>query len=584
MCGFVLAIYKEHSNKDFLNNKFKEYCDFYIKKRGPTSQEIFKSNSLFAYQSTLAIQTLRDETKPISGLNSLKFILYNGEIYISSKDKNESDTKLILSNWKNGCLDKFLKKEDGMYALCTVDRTNENNILINCYRDFPGEKHIWYYIDQNIFILSSVPAIIRKYLKLTNSLKLNQSALEDYLLRRHFISPVDLPIKGIKQILPGEKLNFSSYNWELTLGNFIKESDFFSTCIYKKLLNYDENFYNNQFKEILEKTLLIMEKNTPCKKVSSSIISGGLDSSIVSFILNKFNQEIKLFTMTFQNKDKVAMNSPNLIRKLTNQNKVEHNLIECTMEDYLSSLKESIDILSSPITTHSIPSSYLIAKEARKNGSVVLYGGEGADEIFLGYGCYSNSNLIDSDYNRTYNFFKKNLGLRKRVIDGLTNHYIETKKKELENFFSSVIEDNSAEKFIKIESFIDTFIQLSSVGLISTDTINSNLGIECRTPFTRKDLLTFGLSTPLKYLINDTPPIKSKLPIRNAFINYFGSELLMPKIGFAGFPNETKSELGDINKWLLWDYFGWAKDNYEEYDINEKWKLINIEWFLRICL
>ena len=79
------------------------------------------------------------------------------------------------------------------------------------------------------------------------------------------------------------------------------------------------------------------------------------------------------------------------------------------------------------------------------------------------------------------------------------------------------------------------------------------------------------------------PERKSKLPIRNEFINYFGSELLMPKIGFAGFPNETKSELGEINKWHLWDYFGWAKDNFEEYDVNEKWKLINIEWFLRIC-
>ena len=584
MCGFFLAIYRENNNKNFLNNKFEEYCNYYIKNRGPTSQEIYKSNSLFAYHSTLAIQTIKEETKSISRISSSRFILYNGEFYIKNKDNNESDTKLIFSNWQNGYLDNFLKKEDGMYALCTVDRTNEENIFINCYRDFPGEKHIWYYIDKNIFILSSVPAIIRKYLKLKNSLQLNQAGLEDYLLRRHFISPVDHPIKGIKQILPGERLNFSSFKWELTLENFIKESDYFSSCIYKKLLSSDQYYYNNKFKEILEETLSIMEKNTPSNKVSSSIISGGMDSSIVSFILNKFNEEIRLFTMTFQNKDMVAKNSPKLINKLTNKNKIKHSLIECTMKDYLTSLKESIDILSSPITTHSIPSSYLVAKEARKSGSLVLYGGEGADEIFLGYECYSNSKSKESDYNRIYNFFNRNQDLRKRVIDGLTQHYIVEKKRELEKYFSSIIEDNNTEKFIKIESFIDTFIQLSNVGLISTDTINSNLGIECRTPFTRKELLTFGLSTPLKYLNNLKPPITSKIPIRNAFINYFGPELLMPKIGFAGFPNETKSELEDINKWHLWDYFGWAKDNFEEYNISEKWKLINIEWFLRICL
>lgn len=583
MCGFVLAIHKENNDKDFLNNKLQEYCNFYIKSRGPSSQEIYKSNSLFAYQSTLAIQSSNEKSKPITGVNNSKFILYNGEIYIKNKDKNESDTKIIFSNWMNGYLDEFLKKEDGMYAICTVDRSNEKNIQINFYRDFPGEKHIWYYIDKNIFLLSSVPAVIRKYLELTNSLNLNQSALEDYLLRRHLISPVDHPIKGIKQILPGERINFSSLKWELTFTDFIKESDYFSTEIYKEFLYSSQNYYNKNFKDTLEKTLLIMEENTPENIVSSSIISGGLDSSVVSFILNKFNKEIKLFTMTFKDKDMVAKNSPNLIKKLTNENVLKHELIECTQEGYLISLKESIDILSSPITTHSIPSSYLVAKEARKSGSLVLYGGEGADEIFLGYGCYANSKFSDSEYNKINNFFKTNIELRKKVVNGITQQYIVKKKRELEKFFSSILKDNSYEKFIKIESFIDTFIQLSSVGLISTDTINSNIGIECRTPFTRKDILTLGLSSPIKNLINLMPERESKLPIRNQFINYFGPELLMPKIGFAGFPNETKSELGEINSWRLWDYFGWAKDNFKEYDINEKWKLINIEWFLRIC-
>ena len=49
------------------------------------------------------------------------------------------------------------------------------------------------------------------------------------------------------------------------------------------------------------------------------------------------------------------------------------------------------------------------------------------------------------------------------------------------------------------------------------------------------------------------------------------------------FPNETISELGPLKKWIIWDYLGWAKEDFEEYSINEKWKLINIEWFLRIC-
>ena len=164
MCGFVLAIHQDNNDKNLINNKLQQYCNLYIKSRGPSSQEIFKSNSIFAYQSTLAIQSTNEKSKSISGVNDSKFILYNGEIYLKNKNKNESDTKIIYSNWMNGLLDEFLKKEDGMYAICTVDRSIEKNIQVNIYRDFPGEKHIWYFIDKNIFLLSSVPAVIRKYL------------------------------------------------------------------------------------------------------------------------------------------------------------------------------------------------------------------------------------------------------------------------------------------------------------------------------------------------------------------------------------------------------------------------------------
>ena len=69
MCGFVLAIHKENNDKNLINNKLQQYCNLYIKSRGPSSQEIFKSNSIFAYQSTLAIKSANEKSKSISGVN-----------------------------------------------------------------------------------------------------------------------------------------------------------------------------------------------------------------------------------------------------------------------------------------------------------------------------------------------------------------------------------------------------------------------------------------------------------------------------------------------------------------------------------
>ena len=55
---------------------------------------------------------------------------------------------------------------------------------------------------------------------------------------------------------------------------------------------------------------------------------------------------------------------------------------------------------------------------------------------------------------------------------------------------------------IKVESYVDIFIQLNNVGLMSTDAVNSDLGIECRTPFVRKKLMKFAISSPIHRLIN----------------------------------------------------------------------------------
>ena len=58
----------------------------------------------------------------------------------------------------------------------------------------------------------------------------------------------------------------------------------------------------------------------------------------------------------------------------------------------------------------------------------------------------------------------------------------------------------------------------------------------------------------------------------------------MPKIGFAGFPNESAIFLGKTSDWAVWEHFDWAYENFHNMKISEAWKFINIEWFLRICL
>lgn len=581
MCGFFFAKYKSNFNNDSINDFFEIECNNYIKNRGPSYQEIYKTNSFFIYQSTLAIQSNLIKSNKIDALGSKKFILYNGEIF--GLDNSISDTEYIFDLCRRNELDHKICELDGMFVICNFMRINNNEIVFHVYRDATGEKHVWYYIDEDIIILSSVPAIIRKYLAKKGNLKVNRNAIDEYLKRRHLISPLEHPIKNLNSLKPGYKLSFNSEKWDLVESQYFDYRNLFSIELYKELSNMNQITYNNEFKKIFIETISKMEAASASSKISSSIISGGLDSSIVGAYL--LNNDIKtdIYTMTFNEKDPVSKNVKNILEKNFKFNEINHKVIECNLDEYHYALCRSINILSSPVNTHSIPSSYLVASRAQQDGNLILYGGEGADEIFLGYDCYMNSDINSSVYNGLNNNYSFDKDLDKRVINSKTEEYIRDFKSKINDYLSNFEILDKREVIIKTESFTDIFIQLNSVGLLSTDTINSDLGIECRTPFVRRELLKFGISSPVEKLINyEKKSLNNKLPIRNKFIEDFGEESIMPKIGFAGFPNETKNLLGKKNDWNIWNYLNWNKNINQELTISEEWKLINLEWFLRL--
>ena len=129
---------------------------------------------------------------------------------------------------------------------------------------------------------------------------------------------------------------------------------------------------------------------------------------------------------------------------------------------------------------------------------------------------------------------------------------------------------------------MDYSIQLPNVGLISTDTINSDLGIECRTPFTRLPLIKLALSIPLNKKINRNNFLKTKIPLKEIFSKTFGIENIFPKVGFAGYPNESDKYLVNIENWNIWSILDIKPIAKEDLTRDEYWKLLNIELFYRL--
>ena len=328
MCGFFFVKYRSKDKNEFLNNFFENECNNYIKSRGPSYQEIYKSSSMFIYQSVLAIQSSLIKSSNLGSIGSKKFLLYNGEIYNLNKNKEISDTEYIYNLFQNDVLENELCEFDGMYAISNFIRLNENDILCNSFRDPIGEKHLWYYLGKDIFIISSVPAIIRKYHKINSNLTINRNAIDDYLKRRHFISPIEHPINDINNLKPGHKLSFRSDEWTLTETKFFNYESFFSKDLYTQLNRINQDEYNIEFNKVFSKTIYKMESACADKNTSASIISGGYDSSIVGGCLLNKSLETDLYTMTFGEKDPVSKNVKNILNRKYEYNKLKHKIID----------------------------------------------------------------------------------------------------------------------------------------------------------------------------------------------------------------------------------------------------------------
>ena len=142
-----------------------------------------------------------------------------------------------------------------------------------------------------------------------------------------------------------------------------------------------------------------------------------------------------------------------------------------------------------------------------------------------------------------------------------------------------------AEATIQSILLLDSSIQLESVGIRASDTMSMMSSVESRGFFLTADMISFALNTPAEHKINidsqDTKLITRPL-MKDLFIKKFGSDLLKPKQGFSGYPNEALRKLVGQDFKLTKQYL--EITNIDDLEIQEdialEWKLLNCEYFL----
>jgi len=550
MCGILASI----SDKKVDQEKFQEALNLQTH-RGPDDSGLyFKNNHSFGHRRLSIIDLDPSSSQPMLSDDGSIIIVFNGEIYnfLELRNKLEKEGNVFKTKGDTEVLIKlyqlkgiaFLEDLIGMFAFTLYDTKIGVTYVV---RDRLGIKPLFYSTVGGEYIFSSE---IKSILHLNPELnELNPIAISSYFSFRYPILN-DTFYKNIHSLEPGHYLEIKEKNlvqkqyWNLT--KFINEQ--------KK--DKGEEFYLTNIKKLL--TSSVKYRQIADVKIGA-YLSGGVDSSGITAIMAKDSASaIKTFTIGFNEK---GYNEFNYAQEVAEQYNTDHHEIILSGENYLSTMTELINYKDAPLSVPNEVPLYLMSKELKKYITVVL-SGEGADEIFGGYGRifrsateYENLKNINSKTDLNQN---EKLFLRKIEKKYGTTSF----KNELEHFFAiySYTSDEMKTRILTEEnhnteitnklkakfkfhfdelgpnvSYLNkmmyVFEKIHLVGLLQrVDMTTMATSVEARVPFVDHRLVEFAFTIPTKY----------KLKWNDEKVNE--SDLLI---------SEEVSEIYDIPKYVL---------------------------------
>ncbi|MBC7981507.1 asparagine synthase (glutamine-hydrolyzing), partial [Candidatus Parcubacteria bacterium] len=378
MCGISGFInYKMIQDRDLL----KRSLDCIIH-RGPDDDGMFFAEGFSMGMRRLSIIDIAAGKQPISNEDQTVTVVFNGEIYnhlelrkeLENKNhifKTHSDTETLVHGYEEWGTE-LPKKLRGMFAFSIHDK--RKNKLFIC-RDHFGIKPLYYHLkDKKI---TSFASEIKSILEDKNiKREVNTSFIYDYVSFQYNPN-AETFFKNIFKLAPGHSLTI-----DLTTGTYSIEKYWQWNFKEERDTDYESSRLNIK-KSLHDSVRHHMIADVPV----ASFLSSGVDSSIIALLAQRIMKEqgksLKTYTIGFKDLDSEIKD----VKEFAEFIKSDHTEIIVTFEDYFESLKKCVWHFDEPIADPSAISLFLLSREVAKEVKVVM-SGEGADELFGGYGIY----------------------------------------------------------------------------------------------------------------------------------------------------------------------------------------------------
>ncbi|MCE3258648.1 MAG: asparagine synthase (glutamine-hydrolyzing) [Bacteroidetes bacterium] len=333
----------------------------------------------FGHRRLSIIDLSTEAAQPMQDVTGRYFITFNGEIYNHAEIRTEleakgykfrtshSDTEMMLNAyacWGPNCVEKFR----GMFAFVIWDSVNDSFFIV---RDRLGVKPFFYCIHDDVFYFASEFKALLRNKNIPHDI--DYTALSDYLSFTSVPAPKTI-FKSIKKLPAAHRI--------MIRNGEVSSPERYWSPLSAKLIEKNEN-------QILEELIHHLQTSVKYRTIADvpigCLLSGGVDSSTnLAFMSQNSSEPVNAFAVGFSNKNGYA-NEFYYAKMAADLFKANYYELELDSSHFSHFIREIVHLQDEPIAdTANIPI-YYIARKAKELGISVLLGGEGSDELLLGY-------------------------------------------------------------------------------------------------------------------------------------------------------------------------------------------------------
>ncbi len=590
MCG-IAGILHFNSERSVNGRLLDDMTDI-LRHRGPDGRGTFTDGNIGLGHRRLAIIDLHTGQQPMASGDRKIWIVVNGEIYnyldlkaiLSSKGhrfQTGSDSEVIIHayrEWGTDCVKKF----NGMFAFALWDCSRKRLILA---RDRLGIKPLYTtVVDGTLLFASEIkslltcPGVERR---------VDPEAISSYLGYRHVLGEGTL-FRGINKLKPGHLL--------ISENGYLSSVQYWDVPVYTEREDRGEEYYTSRVREMLKESVKRrMMSNVPL----GAYLSGGLDSSIVVALLSEMSDDpVKTYTVAFPQEDFSERRYASMVASGC---ETDHTEVMIDDSSYMDMIPRLIRFKDAPLAVANEVPLHLMSRELKKDITVVL-SGEGADELFGGYGRIFRSPF---DYQRS-RFLENHRHLlpeyRNILMDKFSDiygssvflnetdhfmrkyHYLSPLDRE--TFLTpGMLDQTEGDSYIR-EHFEKQFREAEGLShyhkilyifqkthlqnlLMRVDMTTMATSVEARVPFVDHQLVEFVLSIPFHYKVR----WKSEMHRQMAALlssdelseNYDTTKYILKRAFRDDLPRQIidRRKMGfpvPLNRWLGGNYMSRAKE------------------------